>query len=277
VEGATAKNYSINYKDGKLKINKRIPQASDLYITPDTAVYTGKTHKVTVDTTGVKGFGKISGVKYNGTTTVPSTPGKYAITVIVTAGTNYAALNGLLVDTLVINKAPIDSVKFTLNNNDTPDKALGIPNNTKGLGTIIVKFDGSTDIPTTPGEYKVTVDHTDGEYYQDATDHEVGTYTIADSDDPTNPDEEEEEEPTTDEEEPITDNQITKTTHGKVWTNGQLLFIQAQHNEQVRIYTLGGQLYTTLNVNAGEHKELTITQGFYVVVLDGKTHKVMVR
>jgi hypothetical protein len=33
----------------------------------------------------------------------------------------------------------------------------------------------------------------------------------------------------------------------------------------------------TRNVNKEETINITLTQGFYVVVLDGKTHKVMVR
>jgi hypothetical protein len=258
VTEATAKNYSINYNNATLTITKRIPNASDLYISTDTAVYTGKTQIVTVDTLGVKGFGKISNVKYNGSIIPPITPGKYAITVNVDEGKNYNNATTLLVDTLVINKAPIDSVKLTVDNEATPDKALVIPKNITGLGTIIVKFDGSTETPTAPGEYKVTVDHTNGLYYKDANDFLVGTYIITESD-------------------PTNNYPVTKITHGKVWTSKNKLIIHAQYNDMVRIYTLAGQLHTTLNVNAGETKELTIHTGFYVVVLDGKTHKVMVR
>jgi hypothetical protein len=139
-------------------------------------------------------------------------------------------------------------------------------------------------VPTTPGVYKVTVDHTNGEYYQDANNFEVGTYVIAAPGVTTPPDEEEptipgdEEEPIIpDDEDPITDNLKLKTTQGKVWTNGNKLVIEAEHNEAVRIYTLGGVLLTAVEVIADEHKELILPQGFYVVVLDGKTHKVMIR
>jgi uncharacterized protein YjdB len=266
VAGAETNNYNVSYTNGKLTINKRNPNATDMSISPDYAVYNGKTHKVTVDTTGVKGFGNISNVQYNGATLAPTTPGNYIITVNVATGTNYNAVTDITVGTLTVDKATLDSVKFTVNNNTTPDKALVIPNGTKGLGTIIVKFDGNTTLPTAPGEYTVTVDHSGGDYYKDANNFEVGTYIITETEQPTIPPDE-----------PTTDIQNIKTTQGKVWTNGNVLIVEAKHNESVRIYTLGGVLLTAVEVTADEHKELTLPTGFYVVVLDGKTHKVMIR
>jgi uncharacterized protein YjdB len=269
VAGGRAKNYDITHTNAKLTINRREPVASDLYISPKTAVYTGKAHTVKVDTVnGVQGLAKISGIKYDGDAAAPVEPGIYPITVNIANGQNYSSVTALFVDELVIEKAPIDSAKLTVNDQVVPGKVLVVPaGNEKGLGTIVVKFNGSTEIPTTPGTYKVTVDHADGDYYQDATDFEVGTYTITESDEPTNPDDED----------LITNNQITKTRQGRVWANGTQLFIQAEHNEQVRIYTLGGLLLTALDVTSGERKEVEMPQGFYVVVLDGKTYKIMIR
>jgi hypothetical protein len=259
VAGATAENYHITYNNGILKINKRTPVAKDMYITPNNVVYTGKTQTVKVDTVGVKGFGYIYGVKYAGTTTAPIAPGHYEITFDVNEGKNYIPISNLTVDTLVISKAPLDSVKFTINNDNTPDKALVTPADIKGLGTITVKFNGVTTTPITPGIYKVTVDHINGEYYQDATDFHVGIYTIAPDDNP-----------------PV-DKQITEMTQGKVWTVHNNLIIETARDGQAKVYTLMGQIYITVNVNAGQHKEITLHKGFYIVVLDGKTHKVMVR
>jgi hypothetical protein len=256
VAGAEAANYNITYANGKLKINKRNPEATDMVVTPNYAVYTGKSHKVTVDTIGVKGFGTISNVKYDGSTAAPITPGNYTITVHVTAGKNYNSAANIVVDTLVVDKAPLDSLKLTVNNNTTPDKAVNKPTNVKGLGTLIVKFNNNTNIPTTPGVYIVTVDHTNGEYYQDAIDFQVGTYTVAGS---------------------PTDNTNVKTTQAKVWSSKNQLFIEPVHNENVRIYTLGGVLITAVQVDAEQHKELILPTGFYVVVVDGKIYKIMIR
>jgi hypothetical protein len=173
----------------------------------------------------------------------------------------------LQIGTLVVDKAPIDSIKFNFDYTATPDQAVEIPD-VEGLGYITVKFNGSTIIPTTPGVYKVTVDHKNGAYYKDAKDFKVGTYTIKEDGTPV--------PPQNGEDDPV-DIQTVTTAQDKVWTNGSQLFVEAQQNGFLQVYTISGQLVTTLRVNAGQKIEINLRTGIYVVVANGHKFKVVAK
>jgi hypothetical protein len=62
----------------------------------------------------------------------------------------------------------------------------------------------------------------------------------------------------------------------RIWSSGHTLYIYATHDGEARIYGLTGQLVKALPYTAGETAQTTLPQGVYIVVADGRTHKVRI-
>ena len=62
----------------------------------------------------------------------------------------------------------------------------------------------------------------------------------------------------------------------RVWTHEGVLYIESDRRARAEVYTRSGALYKRIDVAEGQTRE-PLAEGFYVVVIDGKTHKVIVR
>ena len=62
----------------------------------------------------------------------------------------------------------------------------------------------------------------------------------------------------------------------RVWAHGGVLYIESDRRARAEVYTRSGALYKRIDVAEGQTRE-PLAEGFYVVVIDGKTHKVIVR
>ena len=62
----------------------------------------------------------------------------------------------------------------------------------------------------------------------------------------------------------------------RVWAHGGVLYIESDRRARAEVYTRSGALYKRIDVAEGQTRE-PLAEGFYVVVIDGKTHKVVVR
>ena len=62
----------------------------------------------------------------------------------------------------------------------------------------------------------------------------------------------------------------------RVWAHEGVLYIESDRRARAEVYTRSGALYKRIDVAEGQTRE-PLAEGFYVVVIDGKTHKVVVR
>ena len=62
----------------------------------------------------------------------------------------------------------------------------------------------------------------------------------------------------------------------RVWAHEGVLYIESDRRTRAEVYTRSGALYKRIDVAEGQTRE-PLAEGFYVVVIDGKTHKVIVR
>ena len=62
----------------------------------------------------------------------------------------------------------------------------------------------------------------------------------------------------------------------RVWAHEGVLYIESDRRTRAEVYTRSGALYKRIDVAEGQTRE-PLAEGFYVVVIDGKTHKVVVR
>ncbi|ETK04933.1 hypothetical protein T229_06450 [Tannerella sp. oral taxon BU063 isolate Cell 5] len=62
----------------------------------------------------------------------------------------------------------------------------------------------------------------------------------------------------------------------RVWAHEGALYIESDRRARAEVYTRSGALYKRIDVAEGQTRE-PLAEGFYVVVIDGKTHKVVVR
>lgn len=60
-----------------------------------------------------------------------------------------------------------------------------------------------------------------------------------------------------------------------VWSHANLLYIRSEETGEAAVYTLPGALVSNLRVNAGETVTLPLNNGVYVVILNGKTYKIV--
>ena len=85
--------------------DNQTPVASD-YDIGNLIQTAGNVTPVTVTPKAEKSPGTISGIRYNGSTTVPQVPGTYLVTFDVAAAPGWNAATGLIIGTLTINTAP---------------------------------------------------------------------------------------------------------------------------------------------------------------------------
>ena len=62
----------------------------------------------------------------------------------------------------------------------------------------------------------------------------------------------------------------------RVWAYEGALYIESDRRARAEVYTRSGALYKRIDVAEGQTRE-PLAEGFYVVVIDGKTHKVIVK
>jgi hypothetical protein len=174
-------------------ITPKTPPVTALDFILGNFTYDGSARPVTVTAgPGITGLGTILAVKYTGTdypasTTAPAAADTYTVTVDIAAGTNYAAIAGLVIGTFTIAPATptVAVLDFTLRDGIYDDRlhpvtvtpAAGI----EGLGTITVLYSGSTTPPVYPGEYTVTIDIAAGTNYTAFTGLPLGTFNICES------------------------------------------------------------------------------------------------
>ncbi|MDR1223484.1 MAG: MBG domain-containing protein [Tannerella sp.] len=171
---------------GNFVIDQIDPTDAELSFTLTPVTYDGKPHPLTVTVDpGITGLGKITAIKYNGSATVPTAAGTYAVTVDISAGTAYAAIFNLPVGSFTIDPAEptLDVLDFELG--DIPCSGTPYPvtvtvlKDIEGLGEIIaIKYNGSAVVPVDPGEYTVTVDLAAGANYAAVTGLPLGTFII---------------------------------------------------------------------------------------------------
>ncbi|MDR1583482.1 MAG: MBG domain-containing protein [Prevotellaceae bacterium] len=168
---------------GKFIIKKAIPKIGDLQFSLDTVEYDGTAKSVTVSAKeGIKGMGNIS-VKYNNSLNVPTSPGKYQITADISDGKNYTA-ETLLLGEFVIKKATpsINDLQVTIGTvayNGSPQGVdISANENAGDVGDITIKYNGSEEKPTAPGEYEITVDISGNDNYTGVTDLPLGLFVI---------------------------------------------------------------------------------------------------
>ena len=171
-----ASNYAFSFSDGALTINKATPTLS---ISNSPQIYTGSTIAATVSGSVA---GTVSNVKYDGSSTVPTNAGTYAVTanLVPTDGTNYNSLTDVSAGNFAISK-----VTPTLSISNSPQtytgSAIGATVNGSVPGTISnVKYGGSLTVPTNAGTYAVTANlvPTDGTNYNSLTDVSAGNFVI---------------------------------------------------------------------------------------------------
>jgi hypothetical protein len=75
----------------------------------------------------------------------------------------------------------------------------------------------------------------------------------------------------------ITDAEASEAIEAsKVWTYGNQVYIYTGNAATLSIYTLNGSLFNKLSVGAGE-TVVSLPRGYYTIILNGKTYKVLVR
>ena len=62
----------------------------------------------------------------------------------------------------------------------------------------------------------------------------------------------------------------------RVWAHEGVLYIESDRRARAEVYTRSGALYKRIDVAEGQTRE-PLAEGFYVVVIDGKTYKVIVK
>jgi hypothetical protein len=190
---STAKtaNYELNNGAGYTALTGTINQApttADLleYDLPSVVTYDGTEQGVTVTgKSNVIGLGETITVKYDGDATAPTNAGIYAITVDISAGSNYAAATGLSLGNFTIGKRSVaaEDLQYDLTGVTYDGSAQSISVAAKetviGLGeTITVKYDGDATAPTNAGIYAITVDISAGGNYEAANGLSLGNFTI---------------------------------------------------------------------------------------------------
>jgi hypothetical protein len=183
----TAANVYGSVVSNAITVSKAILVAADLRFVPNSATYDGSAKSVKIVTnTGVTGVGNIIAVKYDGSETLPSLPGEYPITVDVSDGDNYDAIEGLSLGVFIIGKGTLvpDNLTFTPDSAtyDGLEKSITVAANDgiNGIGdTITIKYDGSETKPVNADSYAVTVDISEGDNYLAATGLYLGNLVIA--------------------------------------------------------------------------------------------------
>ena len=180
-------NYDVTVEPANYEITRRTPVLSDLVYDLTSKQYTGEAQGLTITANeSLVGFGDITVKYYQGEQQVgtPVAKGMYTVKVNIAEGANYAEVTDMVVGNYEITaKAPtIEDLSYDLTSKEYNGQEQAVEVTAKagivGLGTITVKYNGSTEIPVNAGTYNVTVDIATGANYDSATDMQIGTYTI---------------------------------------------------------------------------------------------------
>jgi len=185
VAAATGYNSASGLSAGTLTIGKSTPLVGDFNISgTGSFYYDGSSKTVTITPKAGKTNGTIT-VKYNGSTVAPLNVGTYTVTFDVAAATNFNAASGLSAGTLMVNKSTPIVEDFNISGNGTftydgSPKIVNItPKEGKSTGTITVKYNGYTTVPSSVGTYTVTFDIATTTNYNAVNGLSAGTLTIA--------------------------------------------------------------------------------------------------
>ena len=72
------------------------------------------------------------------------------------------------------------------------------------------------------------------------------------------------------------DKALFEAAEVRVWAYEGMLYIESDHQTRADIYTRSGALYQRINVAEGLTSQ-PLASGFYVVAIDGKRYKVLVK
>ena len=161
---------------GNLVVVKATPTLS---INNPSVTYSGSPQAVIISSST---SGSVTNVKYNGSSTVPTNAGTYAITTNFTPTdtTNYNSLTGVSIGNFVINKATP-----TISITNSPVTYNGLAQSVIVTGSVAgtvssVRYSGSSTVPSDVGTYAITANFTptDTTNYNSLTGASAGNFTI---------------------------------------------------------------------------------------------------
>ena len=172
----SATDYNTVTGSANVTVNKA---TSSMSVANSPVTYNGTAQAATVNGSTA---GTVSSVKYNGSTTVPTSAGTYTITANFTPTdtTDYTSLTGASAGNFVINKATssMSVANSPVTYNGTTQAATV---NGSTAGTVSsVKYNGSTTVPTSAGTYTITANFTptDTTDYTSLTGASAGNFVI---------------------------------------------------------------------------------------------------
>ena len=160
---------------------KQTPEAGDYNISTNLNQTAGSVTAVTVTAKSGKSTGAVT-VKYNNSTTLPTTAGSYTVTFDVAAADGWNPASALHAGTLIIKGTPVAADYDIGNLNQTAGGVTAVtitPKAGKSTGAVSIKYNNSTTLPTTAGSYTVTFDVAAAEpVWNAASGLSAGTLTI---------------------------------------------------------------------------------------------------
>jgi hypothetical protein len=262
---------------------RMMPTAANSHIRFDTVVYSYYTDEPqglfmpTLKNPNLSGLGEVV-VKYNGSVSLPIYPGEYFVTADIAEGANYVAVTNLPLGRIVIvmPEIPVISRHVTLNvsSHFASDPLPGEFYVQSGRTFTLTL----TPLATLPEGYepRVTTNRhnvSDDQGGVKIQRNENGTYTVRIV--------------------YITESTVitveavaTSSTTGdedvtgaaRVWSyGGRLYIVGGPVDGRAYIYQVSGVLMKIIPFTAGETVTATLPDGIYVVVVDGKQHKVLVK
>ncbi len=175
--GTTASNYTLSGASGTVTVTKATPTLS---VTNSPVTYSGTQQSATV-TGSVSGT--VSSVLYNGSATVPTNAGTYAITANLTPTdtTNYNSLTAASAGNFVINKAtPTLLVTNSPATYNGSAQAAIVTGSVPGSVTSVL-YNGLATVPTNAATYAITANFapTDTTNYNSLTAASAGNFVIS--------------------------------------------------------------------------------------------------
>lgn len=165
------------------------PEITASLSAPGSLTYNGSPKTYTANITGgTLTLGTHYNIRYTGaeydSTTAPTNVGSYTATFELTAAgqASYSITTPPSVGFIIAKATPAtgdltSNVSTPVTYNGTP-QAVSVTSSKTGIGTITVKYNGSTTVPTNAGSYSITVDISSGTNYNAVTGLSLGTYII---------------------------------------------------------------------------------------------------